>query len=103
MPQTISRSSRRLVNGVVIDDDGEVLSAEEAVALATKELRDAKPPDKRWGTRPADIKRYLKALLKERSDLALVGRQLVIKPVRHVLRGAFFDQTGSKYCFRIWR
>ena len=27
---------------------------------------------------------------------------LVVRPVRHLLRGVFFDRTGSKYAFRIW-
>jgi hypothetical protein len=93
----------RLVNGVILDDDGEILTVDEGIAWAKKHLHDATPPDKRGGTRPADIKRYLKALLKERSDLALVGRLLVIKPVRHILRGALFDRTSSRYRFRIWR
>jgi hypothetical protein len=92
----------RLVNGVVLGD-GKPLTVDEAIAWAAKHLRDATPPDKRGGTRPADIKRYLKALLKERSDLALVGRLLVIKPVRHILRGVLFDRTGRGSRFRIWR
>jgi hypothetical protein len=91
----------RLVNGVVLED-GEPLSVEQAIAWAKKHLHDVAPPAKPGGTRPADIKRYLKALLKERSDLALVGRLLVIKPVRHILRGVLFDRTGDKHCFRIW-
>jgi hypothetical protein len=91
----------KLVNGVVLDDDGESLSVDEAIVWATKHLREATPPAKRGATRPADIKRYLKALLKERSDLALVGRLLVIKPVRHILRGAYFE-SHRKDKFRIW-
>ena len=73
----------RLVNGVVLED-GEPLSVDEAIAWATKHLRDVTPPAKRGGTRPADIKRYLKALLKERSDLVLVG-------------SAALDPAGSAY------
>ena len=53
--------------------------------------------DKRPGTRPSDIKRYLKPLLQQRSDLVLVGRRLIIRPVRHLLRGAFLDRTSDKY------
>jgi hypothetical protein len=93
----------RLVGGVVLDDDAEVLSVDEAIAWARKHLHDATPPSKRGGTRPADIKRYLKALLKQRSDLALVGELLLIKPVRHILRGALFDRTSSRYRFDIRR
>ena len=55
------------------------------------------------GTRPADIKRYLKELLDLRSDLVLVDRLLLIRPVRHLLRGALLDRTSDKYSFRIWR
>jgi hypothetical protein len=91
----------KLVSGVVLDDDGEMLSAEAAIPSAAKHLRDITPPAKRGGTRPADIERCLKALLKERSGLALVGRLLVIKPVRHLLRGAYFEgHRGDQ--FRVW-
>jgi hypothetical protein len=90
----------QLVNGVVLDD-GEPLSVDEAIAWAKKHLHDATPRDKRGGTRPADIKRYLRALLKERSDLALIGRLLVVRPVRHLLRGAYFESHGRGQ-FRIW-
>src|SRR5262245_57447798 len=97
----------KLVNGVVIEDEeGLLLSVDEAAAFATKQLDAiAKPQDKhkRPGTRPADIKRYLKPLLKLRSDLVLVDRLLVIRPVRHMLRGALFGRTSDKYSFRIWR
>jgi hypothetical protein len=95
----------RLVNGIVLDGEaGKLLSADEAIAQATQALQTTlKPEDtQQCGTRPADIKRYLKPLLKQRSDLVLIGRALLIRPVRHVLRGAFLDRTSDKYCFRIW-
>src|SRR5262245_56300877 len=81
----------RLVNGVVFDEaEDKLLGAEEATALARRNLEAlAQPkPAERMGTRPADIKRYLRPLLKQRDDLVLIGRRLVIRPVRHVLRGA---------------
>ena len=56
--------------------------------------------DPRYGTRPADIKRYLKPLLELRSDLVVVGR-LLIRPVRHLLRGALFERTSDKYRFGV--
>jgi hypothetical protein len=90
----------KLVNGVVFDGEaGKLLSVDEAIARAQESLRAARKPDAapQRGTRPADLKRYLKSLLKQRSDLALIGRLLVIRPVRHVLRGALLDRTGSKY------
>jgi len=63
-----------------------------------------KPEEKpRRGTRPADIKHYLKPLLKQRSDLVLVGHYLLIRPIRHLLRGASLNRTSDKYAFRIWR
>lgn len=33
----------------------------------------------------------------------LVGRELVIRPVRHILRGALFDSTSDKYSFNVYR
>jgi hypothetical protein len=90
----------KLVDGVVLDEDGR-LSAEQAIEQARQNLETAKPPDPRYGTRPADIKRYLKPLLELRSDLVVVGRMLLIRPVRHLLRGAFFDRTSDKYRFSI--
>ena len=37
-----------------------------------------------------------------RSDLVLVDRQLVIRPVRHLIRGVYFDRASSKHLFRVW-
>ena len=96
----------KLVNGVVVEDEeGLLLSVDEAVGFARKHLDAIVKPqekDKRPGTRPADIKRYLKPLLKLRSDLVLVGRHLVVRPVRHLVRGAYLGRTSDKYSFRIW-
>jgi hypothetical protein len=96
----------KLMNGVVFDEaEDKLLSAGDAIALARKNLQElVKPEDvKRPGTRPADLKRYLKPLLKQRSDLVLIGRLLIIRPVRHMVRGAFFARTGDKYKFEIVR
>ena len=64
-----------------------------------------KPEDvKRPGARPADLKRYLKPLLKQRSDLVLIGRLLlVIRPVRHIVKARVFARTSDKYKFQIVR
>ena len=72
--------------------------------LRRKNLQElVKPEDaKHPGTRPADLKRYLKPLLKQRSDLVLIGRLLIIRPVRHIVRGVFFDRTSDKYQFKLW-
>ena len=94
----------KLVGGVVFDAEAAKLhSADEAIAFAQSNLDlVAEPKGARVpGTRPADIKRYLKPLLKLRSDLVLVGRHLLIRPVRHLLRGALLDRTGDKYSFEI--
>jgi hypothetical protein len=92
----------KLMNGVVFDEaEDKLLSADEAIAVARKNLQElVKPEDaKHPGTRPADLKRYLKPLLKQRSDLVLIGRLLIIRPVRHIVRGVFFDRTSDKYQF----
>ena len=89
---------------MILDEaEGRVVSIDEAIATATA-LLEARPPDTpRLGTRPADLKRYLKSLLKMRPDLVLVGRMLIIRPVRHILRGAFLDRSGDKYSMTLWR
>lgn len=95
----------KLVSGVVLEEtEDRLLSPDEAIALARETLSTVlKPEDSlRRGTRPADLKRYLKSLLKQRSDLVLIDRMLLIRPVRHILRGVFLDRTGDKYHFRMW-
>ena len=42
-----------------------------------------------------DVMGYLKPLLDRSADLALVGRLIVVKPVRHILRGVLVDRTSS--------
>ena len=57
----------KLMNGVVFDEaEDRLLSVDDAIALARKNLQElVKPEDaKHPGTRPADLKRYLKPLLK---------------------------------------
>jgi len=49
------------------------------------------------GTRPADIKRKLEALLKKGNDLALVDNLLVIRPVRHIVRGVAVDECNDHF------
>jgi len=96
----------KLVDGVVFDEaEDRLLTVDEAVAVAQKNLAALRRPEepKHPGTRPADIKRYLKPLLKLRPDLVLCGRHLLVRPVRHVMRGAFFDRTIDKYEFRLFR
>jgi hypothetical protein len=95
----------KLVDGVVFDGEaGNLLSVDDAITLARDTLKATLKPEStpRRGTRPADIKRYLKPLLKQRSDLVVIDRMVLIRPVRHVLRGAFLDRTSDDYTFRIW-
>jgi hypothetical protein len=97
-----------LVDGLVLEEfsDGP-LSPERAVELARTTLASVAPPDttrkRDPGTRPADIRRYLKPLLKVRDDLVLIGRRLVIRPVRHLLRGVAFDRAGHPSGFYLRR
>lgn len=44
----------------------------------------------------ADIKRLLQPYVDRHGDVALVGRAVVIKPVRHLICGFFVDRTSSK-------
>jgi hypothetical protein len=94
----------KLVDGLIFDEqDGRLLSVDEAVEQARQALQASLKQQRarRPAARPADIKRFLKALLKERSDLALVDRLLVIRPVRHIVRGVVFGRTGDRYHFAI--
>jgi len=95
----------KLTNGVVFDEgEDRLLSADDAITLAKRNLPVLTPEaTPKLGTRPADIKRYLKPLLQQRSDLVLLGRLLIIRPVRHLLRGVFFDRTSDRYQFQVWR
>ena len=44
-------------------------------------------------TTVAQVKKAVQPLLQRNPDLALVGRMVVIKPVRHILRGIFIDRS----------
>jgi hypothetical protein len=92
----------KLVGGMALDgESGELLSPDQAIAQARRELETfRKSPDPRQGTRPADLRRYLQPLLRQRSDLVLIGRMLVIRPVRHFLRGAFLEGRHSSIRIR---
>jgi hypothetical protein len=95
----------KLVDGVVFDEaEDRLLSIDDAIAVARQNLQRLLQPEEKKrepGTRPADLKRYLKPLLKQRSDLVLIGRLVVIRPVRHLLRGAFFERISDKFRFRL--
>lgn len=99
----------QLVDGLVLDGaEGKLLSAQAAINVARKALASVSPPpDGRSarlpGTGPADLKRYLKPLLQQRDDLVLVGRRLFIRPLRHLIRGAFLDRTGDRFTLSVHR
>src|SRR5215470_14539617 len=62
----------KLVDGVFFDtEEGRLLTPDEAISMARETFKNVvKPtPIKEPGTRPTDIKRYLKPLLELRSDL----------------------------------
>ena len=91
-----------LVRGAVFDAQvGQALTVEQVVANAREWLEETKAAAKLRGTRPADIRHYLKPLVQQRSDLVLVGRRLVIRPIRHVVRGAFLESTGNRFQFDV--
>ena len=90
----------QFVGGLVFDEaEDRLLTVDEAVGVARKNLVSVLKPDapKHPGTRPADIRRYLKPLLRLRPDLVLCGRHLLVRPVRHLLRGVALDRTYDKY------
>jgi len=54
-------------------------------------------------TTVAQVKEVVQPLLQRNSDLALVGRIVVIKPVHHILRGIYIDRMSAPLIFRpIW-
>lgn len=54
-------------------------------------------------TTTAQVRAVLKPLLTRNPDLALIGRLVVVKPVRHLLRGVYIDRTSAANEFRpIW-
>jgi len=102
--QCFAAALARLVDGAVFDpEEAGVLTADDAIARARQLLKDTATKTKFPGTRPADIKRYLKPLLQMRRDLVLVGRLLLIRPVRHLLRGVQLEPTSDKYTFKVRR
>jgi hypothetical protein len=91
----------RLVQGVVFDEaENKLLSVDDAIVLARKNLN--KLPAPRHRLRPGiatTLKRMLSPLLAKRSDLVLVGPLLLIRPVRHLMRGAIFRwQRAGPIC-----
>lgn len=94
----------KLVDGIVLEEsDGELLSPDQAIAMARQYLQDVRKPEGGPQRKIHDLKHYLKPLLQQRSDLVLRGRLLVIRPVRHIVRGALFEKINGRFPFGIWR
>jgi hypothetical protein len=94
----------KLVNGIVLDEsDGNLLSPDEAIALAREYLQQVLKPESGPQRKVRALKHYLKPLLQQRQDLVLVGRLLVIRPIRHIVRGALFEKIDQHFPSRIWR
>lgn len=47
-------------------------------------------------TTAREVKAWLRPLLERRSDLTLVGRNLVFAPFQHVVRGIYFDASSDR-------
>jgi hypothetical protein len=91
----------KLVNGVVFDEaENKWLPVEEAIELARRNLDELPKPKRQGRPRgPTVLKRMLAPLLAKRSDLVLVNALLIIRPVRHLIRGADFRwHSGGTVC-----
>jgi hypothetical protein len=80
----------KLVDGVVFDEaENKLLSVDGAIEVARKNLKDLPKPARTGKPRgPTVLKRILAPLLEKRRDLVLVNALLIIRPVRHLIRGA---------------
>ena len=102
--QCFAAALAKLVDGTVFDEQEDGLqTAEQTIDRARKQIAAAVPKSKVRGTRPADLKHYLKPLLQMRSDLVLVDRLLLIRPVRHLIRGAGLDRMLDEYGLKVRR
>jgi hypothetical protein len=83
----------KLTKGIVFDEaEDKLLSVEDAIALARKSLKGLPEPPKQRNPRgPTVLKRMLTPLLALRSDLVLAPSLLLVRPVRHLMRGAEFE------------
>jgi hypothetical protein len=95
----------KLVSGVVFDDEeGKLFSIDQAIAVARQVIAEVpKPSSPTLRPRRPSLKRLLKPLLDTRSDLVLLGRLLVIRPVRHLLRGAALHWMPKYSAFHVYR
>lgn len=94
----------KLTTGLVLEEaEGQIMSASEAAQFARDHVEHVEQTLRRQNavrnTRPTDFKHYLAPLLKARSDLVLLEkhRLLLIRPVRHILRGVAFVPCLDKF------
>jgi hypothetical protein len=95
----------KLTDGAVFhSSERGAVPLERALGWARQQLESTERTEvARPTTRRQDLRPYLRSLLKQRSDLALSGRSLLIRPVRHVLRYAYFEPTFDRYVVRVLR
>jgi hypothetical protein len=90
----------KLVGGVVFDEqENRLLSIDDAIVVARKYLATVPQPKKVRRRRPrgrGTLEEILAPLLAKRSDLVLVRNWLLIRPVRHLARGAIFRWVDRK-------
>jgi hypothetical protein len=93
----------KLVDGVVFDEaESELLSIDGAVELAQKNLAHLPKPARTEKPRgPRGLKRMLAPLLEKRRDLVLANAFLIIRPVRHLIRGAHIQWHGPSMRYTI--
>jgi hypothetical protein len=94
----VAAALAKLTSGIVFDEaENKLLSVEGAIELARKNLHELpKPAPQRKPRGRTLLKRMLAPLLAKRSDLVLVNALLIIRPVRHLIRGADFRWHGSE-------
>jgi hypothetical protein len=87
-----------LVDGALYNPQSGLLDKlGDTIAWAHGLIEEARLRPISQGTRPRDVRRYLRSLLRQRGDLALVGDLLFIRPIRHLLRGASLCRSSYKY------
>jgi hypothetical protein len=90
----------KLVGGVVFDEqENRLLSVDDAIAIARNYLSTVPQPSTVRRRRPrgrGTFQDILAPLLAKRSDLVLVDNLLLIRPVRHLARGARFYWADRK-------
>jgi hypothetical protein len=92
----------KLVDGLMLRSYWNAdLTPDRAIEVARDELKATAERFKRPATGPADIRRYLDSLLQQRGDLVLIGRLLLVRPVRHLLRGVLLETSGDRFELRV--